>query len=39
MAAAEKLLLDTLTAADWARLRAERYAPKDPDQGDLLAAA
>jgi hypothetical protein len=23
--------------ADWARLRAERYAPKDPDQGDLLA--
>jgi phage terminase large subunit GpA-like protein len=37
MAAAEKLLLDTLAAADWQRLRAERYAPKDPAQGDLLA--
>jgi hypothetical protein len=37
MAAAEKLLLDTLHDADWARLRAERCAPKDPDQGDLLA--
>jgi phage terminase large subunit GpA-like protein len=37
MAAAEKLLLDTLTDADWARLRSERCAPKDPDQGDLLA--
>jgi phage terminase large subunit GpA-like protein len=37
MAAAEKLLLDTLTDADWAALRAERCAPKDPDQGDLLA--
>lgn len=37
MAAAEKLLLDTLNDADWARLRAERCAPKDPDQGDLLA--
>jgi phage terminase large subunit GpA-like protein len=36
MVAAEKLLLDSLTAADWARLRAERCAPKDPDQGDLL---
>lgn len=36
-AAAEKLMLDTLTAADWARLRAERCAPKDPVQGDLLA--
>lgn len=39
MAAGEKLLLDTLGEADWARLRAERYAPKDPDQGDLLAGA
>lgn len=37
MAAAEKLLLDTLTDADWDRLRSERCAPKDPDQGDLLA--
>lgn len=37
-AAAEKLMLDTLSDADWARLRAERYAPKDPNQGDLLAA-
>lgn len=39
MAAAEKLLLDTLSEADWARLRTERFGPKDPDQGDLLAAA
>jgi hypothetical protein len=39
MAAAEKLMLDTLSEADWARLRSERCAPKDPDQGDLLAAA
>jgi phage terminase large subunit GpA-like protein len=37
MAAAEKLLLDTLADADWHRLQAERCAPKDPDQGDLLA--
>lgn len=36
MAAAEKLLLDTLTDADWKRLRSERYAPKDPAQGNLL---
>ncbi|PZU62325.1 MAG: terminase [Brevundimonas sp.] len=36
-AAAEKLMLDTLTEAEWAALRAERYAPRDPDQGDLLA--
>jgi phage terminase large subunit GpA-like protein len=36
LAAAEKLLLETLTATDWAALRADRYAPKDPDQGDLL---
>lgn len=35
-AAAEKLMLDTLTEADWARLRSERYAPRDPLQGDLL---
>jgi phage terminase large subunit GpA-like protein len=39
MAAAEKLMLDTLSEADWQRLRVERYAPKDPNQGDLLAAA
>jgi phage terminase large subunit GpA-like protein len=38
-AAAEKLMLDTLSEADWARLRAERYAPRDPVQGDLLALA
>jgi len=37
MAAAEKLLLDTLTETDWERLRSQRCAPKDPDQGDLLA--
>jgi phage terminase large subunit GpA-like protein len=37
LAAAERLLLDTLTDADWQKLQAERYAPKDPDQGDLLA--
>jgi phage terminase large subunit GpA-like protein len=37
MAAAEKLLLDTLNDADWQRLRADRCAPKDPDQGDLLS--
>ncbi|MFN3943903.1 MAG: phage terminase large subunit family protein [Allosphingosinicella sp.] len=37
IAAAEKLLLDTLGEADWANLRAERYAPKDGTQGDLLA--
>lgn len=37
MAAASKLMLDTLGPADWARLMAERYAPKDERQGDLLA--
>lgn len=37
MAAAEKLLLDTLTKEDWERLRSDRCAPKDPAQGDLLA--
>lgn len=37
IAAAEKLMLDTLSEADWAKLRADRYAPRDPDQGDLLA--
>lgn len=36
-AAAEKLMLDTLTEEDWARLRTERHAPKDDRQGDLLA--
>ncbi|WP_242095429.1 terminase gpA endonuclease subunit [Sphingomonas sp. CROZ-RG-20F-R02-07] len=35
-AAAEKLMLDTLTVADWVALRAERYAPSDDAQGDLL---
>lgn len=39
MAAGEKLMLDTLGEGDWAKLRAERYAPKDPSQGDLLAGA
>lgn len=38
IAAAEKLMLDTLSDADWARLRSERHAPADPDQGDLLSA-
>lgn len=37
IAAAEKLLLDTLSDADWAKLTAERYAPRDDVQGDLLA--
>lgn len=37
IAAAEKLMLDTLTDADWKRLQVERYAAKDPRQGDLLA--
>jgi phage terminase large subunit GpA-like protein len=36
LAAAENLMLDTLTDADWSALRTERCAPKDPDQGDLL---
>jgi phage terminase large subunit GpA-like protein len=36
-AAAAKLLLDRLTPDDWARLRDERCAAKDPVQGDLLA--
>ena len=30
-------MLDTLTDQDWAALRAERYAPRDPNQGDLLS--
>lgn len=37
-AAAEKLMLDTLGEADWARLRAERHAPKDERQSDMFAA-
>lgn len=39
MAAAEKLLLDTLSDMDWERHRSDRCAPKDPDQGDLLAGS
>ena len=39
MAAMAKLMTDTLTDIEWARLRAERYAPADADQGDLLANA
>lgn len=37
IAAAEKLMLDTLTEQDWAAHRAERYASRDDVQGDLLA--
>lgn len=37
VAAAEKLMLDTLGEADWARLRAERHAPKDERQSDMFA--
>lgn len=37
IAAAEKLMLDSMSDADWAARRAERYAPKDEVQGDLLA--
>ncbi|MHA3791462.1 terminase gpA endonuclease subunit [Sphingomonas sp. YL-JM2C] len=36
IAAAEKLMLDTLGEGDWARLRAERCSPVDERQGDLL---
>lgn len=36
IAAANKLMLDTLSDADWAALMAERYAPLDERQGDLL---
>lgn len=36
IAAAEKLMVDTLTDIDWAALRAERYAPSEDGQGDLL---
>lgn len=39
MAAAEKLMLDTLTEVEWARLRTERHAPRDERQGDLLTPA
>jgi phage terminase large subunit GpA-like protein len=35
-AAHEKLMLDTLTEEDWARLRAERHAPKDGAQHNLF---
>lgn len=35
-AAHEKLMLDTLTDADWAALRAERYAPRDGAQPGLF---
>jgi phage terminase large subunit GpA-like protein len=38
-AAAEKLKLATLTDSDWQTVRAERYAAKDPEQGDLLEAS
>jgi phage terminase large subunit GpA-like protein len=39
MAAAEKLLLDTLTDADWARCAAERCAPKTPTRATCWPAA
>lgn len=35
-AAAEKLMLDTLGEADWAKLRVDRHGPRDEKQGDLL---
>lgn len=38
-AAAERLMLDTLSEADWAARMAERYAPRDAAQGDLLVPA
>ena len=38
MAAAEKLMLDTLTEMDWARLRAERYAAPAGMQAGLFDA-
>jgi phage terminase large subunit GpA-like protein len=38
VAAHEKLLLDTLTDADWARLRIERLSSKDPGQPGLFDA-
>ncbi|KQN93861.1 terminase [Sphingomonas sp. Leaf231] len=36
-AAAEKLMLDTLTEMDWAALRADRYAPREDGLRDLFA--
>lgn len=39
MAAAEKLMLDTLTEMDWARLRAERYAAPAGMQAGLFDSA
>ncbi len=39
LAAGEALLLDSLSDADWAKLKAERYGATDPDQGDLVALA
>ncbi len=38
IAAAEKLLVSTLSEAEWAALRAERYAPKDQRQPDMFGA-
>jgi len=37
-AAHEKLMLDTLTEADWAALRAERYVGQDGPQPSLFDA-
>lgn len=39
LAAGEALLLDSLSEADWGKLRAERCAASDPVQGDLVALA
>jgi phage terminase large subunit GpA-like protein len=36
-AAAAKLMLETLSDAEWSRLMAERYAPKDERQAQLFA--
>lgn len=39
MAAAEALALDSLSEVDWAKLRTDRCAAADPNQGDLIALA
>ena len=38
-AAAEAMALDSRSDADWLALQAQRYAAKDPLQGDLIALA
>lgn len=39
MAAAEALVLDSLSEVDWAKLRTDRCGSADPNQGDLVAMA